>query len=141
MSRSVFRRRWVVCLMALTLGGCALAWQPNDSPGTKAGKLAARIPLGAVTLGLSEVIIDRETAREAEWKAEQAKAERRNQLMKEADYWKAAAFAAKDESSRQLALTFFMAAREDLAALDGFRPPRRDEASAAAAPEGTKKQN
>ena len=134
----MFRRRWSVCLTALTLGGCVLAWQPTDTPGAKAGKLAARIPLGVVTLGMSEVVIARETAREAEWQAEAAKAKRREELLKEAERWKAAAVVAKDDAARQLALTFFEAAREDLAALDAPQPPLRD--GSASLP-GSKKQN
>jgi len=114
--------RWLrggVCVTALLLGGCVLAWQPTDSGGAKTGKLFARIPLGVVTLGLSEVVIARETARESEWKAEADKTTRRAALTKEADKWKAAAVATKDEADRKLFLTFFEAARADLAALDG----------------------
>ncbi|HTO09718.1 MAG TPA: hypothetical protein VMR86_21890 [Myxococcota bacterium] len=125
---------WRECLAALSLGGCVLAWQPTDTPGAKAEKLAARIPLGIVSLGASELIIARETAREAEWQAEAAKAKRREELNQEAERWKEAAVAAvkaKDEPARQLALTFFEAARADLAALDAPQPPLRDAAAAA----------
>jgi hypothetical protein len=126
---------WRECLAALSLGGCVLAWQPTDTPEAKAGKLAARIPLGAVTLGMSEMIIARETAREAEWKAEAAKARRRDELLMEAAHWQEVAMTATKDSDRELALVFYRAARDDLAALDGAAP------SVQAGLPGSKKQN
>jgi hypothetical protein len=131
---------WSVFVAAASLGGCVLAWQPTDTPGAKAGKLAARIPLGAVTLGMSEVVIARETAREAEWQAEAARARRRDELLKEAAHWQDVAITATKDSDRQLALVFYRAARDDLAALDGAAPPAREGAAQAELP-GSKKQN
>jgi hypothetical protein len=124
----------------MSLGGCVLAWQPTDSPGAKAEKLAARIPLGAVTLGLSEVIIARETAREDEWKAEAAKALRREDLIRQALHWQDVAINATKESDRQLALIFYRAAREDIAALDATPAPPREGSAQAELP-GSKGQN
>jgi hypothetical protein len=110
-----------VALLACILCGCALAWQPTDSGGVKAGKLAARIPLGIASLGLSELIISKETQRERDWQAAAARRAHREQLTAEVEHWKAAAISASTDADRQLALTLFQAAREDLAAFD--QPP------------------
>ena len=111
-----------LALATCLLCSCALAWQPTDGVGEKAAKLAARIPLGVVTLGISELVIAKESARERQWRVEAEKQARRDQLTAEVEHWKAAAIAATNDSDRQLALTFYQAAREDLAALDAPEP-------------------
>jgi hypothetical protein len=124
------RLPWRECLAALSLAGCVLAWQPTDTPSAKAEKLAARIPLGAVTLGMSEVIIARETARDAEWKAEAARNKRRAELVEQAKHWQDMAVKTKDSADRELYLVFYRAVRDDIAALDGSQPPAQDTATA-----------
>ena len=134
MRRSV----WQVCLAASLSGGCVLAWQPLDTTAAKAEKLIARIPLAVVTLGISEVVIDRETAREEQWKAEARRDERKAELRCEMDFWKRTAFETKDDKQRQTAMTLFEAAREDLRALEEAPvPPLRDR-TAQAEPGGAK---
>lgn len=107
-------------ITALCASGCALVWQRTDTTGEKAAKLAGRVPLALVTLGLSEVVISREVERERQWQIDaQREAQRRN-LVEQMQHWQEVAFTAGkgDTERRELALHFFEAARADLAALD-----------------------
>ncbi len=109
----------VAVIAALCATGCALVWKPTDTAGQKAAKLTGRVPLAIVTLGLSEVVIGRETEREAQWKAQGQQENRRKELREEMLKWQNAALSAKgDPEQRELAKYFYESARDQLVKLD-----------------------
>lgn len=71
----------VIITMLLTFG-CANgpAWQPEDDNWTKAGKTAIRVPMGILTLGLSEAMIAMDKRQRAD---QQARSEWFNNLTPE----------------------------------------------------------
>ena len=59
----------------LVLAGCAsLEWRPGDSTGTKITKGTARVLIGLPTLGVSEIMIERDAWRRNKVLADEARA-------------------------------------------------------------------
>jgi hypothetical protein len=114
----VLNRIAAAVIAAFFATGCALVWTKDDSTELKAKKLTARIPLALVTLGISEVVIDREYARQQRFDLEKAREKQRAQLVLEMKKWENAAVATTNPGDRELYLRFYDSKRQEIADLD-----------------------
>ena len=98
--------------------GCALVWTSQDDSSQKAKKLAGRIPLAIVTLGISEVVISREYDRDRQFQLERDRKAERVELVRRAQEWQERAVATKDVKDRELFLRFYDSTQQQIADLD-----------------------
>lgn len=104
-----------LALLLLTTGCAGLAWQPNDTAGTKAWKTAVRVPLGIATLSYSELFIAADVNDKANARAAYQRAVYIDRLQSDALRYRRMAENAETPEEAEVAIGLYNATLNELA--------------------------